>query len=139
MQVMGAAARERGFKANYITSLIRDPFLGIEYGIRHLWRYAFQLGNRKTVDALNRYNGGGAVTSGVYAGAVLSKKRSSMSLPEREYLKRLVEKRVRKLTAFLNGKGKNLRPFQRRYYERKLAQWRERASITQGWTDDNRT
>ncbi len=62
-----------------------------------------------------------------------------MPLPEQEYLKRLAEKRVRKLTAFLNGKGKNLRLFQRRYYERRLAQWKERAAIAQGWTDDNRT
>jgi hypothetical protein len=59
-------------------------------------------------------------------------------LSEQEYLKRLANKRVRKLTAFLNSKGKNLRPFQRRYYERKLAQWKERAAIAQDW-NDNRT
>ena len=62
-----------------------------------------------------------------------------MLLPEREYLKHLAEKRVKKLTAFLDDKGKNLRPFQRRYYERKLTQLKERTEISRGWTDDNRT
>jgi len=75
MQVMGAAARERGLTENYIGALLNDPFLGIEYGIRHLWHYAFQLGNRQTVDALNRYNAGGNTPRGAYAADVLSKKK----------------------------------------------------------------
>lgn len=58
-QIMGAAAREEGFKGGWLPELIFDPYLNLEFGIKHLWRYAFQKGNRLTVDALLRYNGGG--------------------------------------------------------------------------------
>ena len=35
MQVMGAVARERGFKGDYLTELC-DPAIGIQYGCAHL-------------------------------------------------------------------------------------------------------
>lgn len=59
MQIMGAAAREQGFRGSWLPQLIHDPYLNLEFGIKHLWNYAFQKGNRQTVDALLRYNGGG--------------------------------------------------------------------------------
>jgi len=60
-----------------------------------------------------------------------------MPLPERQYLKRLANKRIHKLEKFLAGKGKYLRPFERRYYERKLARWKERAEIAKSWTNES--
>lgn len=59
MQIMGAAARERRFKAHFIPELIHDTHANIEYGIKHLWDYAYQYGNRSTESALLRWNGGG--------------------------------------------------------------------------------
>jgi len=70
MQVMGAAARERGFKGSYLTELL-DPYTNLEYGMRHLWGYAFQKGNWGVHDALQRWNGGGIAN---YADEVLAKK-----------------------------------------------------------------
>ena len=70
MQIMGATAREQGFRGNYLTELC-DPWVNIEYGLKHLWNYAFQKGNRSTVDALQRYNGGGNKD---YAGDVIGKR-----------------------------------------------------------------
>lgn len=66
-QVMGAAARERGFKGKYLTELC-DPYVNLEYGARHLWFYCYQYGRSSTVDALKRWN----VNPG-YAEAVLAK------------------------------------------------------------------
>ncbi len=71
MQVMGAAAREQHFRGKYLPELVSDPYLDLEFGIKHLWNYAFQKGNRSTVDALNRWNGGG---NPKYAAEVLNKR-----------------------------------------------------------------
>ncbi len=68
MQLMGAAAREQGFKGNYLTELC-DPYTNLEFGIKHLWNYAFQKGNWSAIDALCRWNGDKA-----YAAEVLAKK-----------------------------------------------------------------
>ena len=39
MQIMGAVARERGFKGRYLSALT-NPEIGIEYGCKHLkWQY----------------------------------------------------------------------------------------------------
>lgn len=69
MQLMGAAAREQGFKGNYLTELC-DPLINLEFGIKHLWNYAYQFGNRSTDQALLRWNGGGDPG---YPGKVLAK------------------------------------------------------------------
>lgn len=58
MQLMGAAAREQRFHGNYLTELC-DPYVNLEFGVRHLWNYAFQCGNRTRDAALLRWNGGG--------------------------------------------------------------------------------
>lgn len=70
MQIMGAAAREQGFHGAYLSELC-EPYTNLEYGIKHLWRYAFQSGNRSTVDALQRWNGGGNKD---YASQVIGKR-----------------------------------------------------------------
>jgi len=70
MQIMGAAAREEGFHGAYLSELC-DPYTNLEFGIRHLWRYAFQSGNRSTLDALQRYNGG---SDKQYSARVLGKR-----------------------------------------------------------------
>lgn len=56
MQVMGAVARERGFRGLYLTALT-DPVLGIAYGCRHL-RWCLDLSRGDTAAALACYNGG---------------------------------------------------------------------------------
>jgi hypothetical protein len=58
MQIMGAAAREQGFRGAYLTELA-EPYCNIEFGLKHLWFYAFQHGNRTTNQAMLRWNGGG--------------------------------------------------------------------------------
>ena len=55
MQVMGAVARESGFKGKYFTSLCRSE-VGVEYGCRHLSRLFLLHGNWP--DAIAAYNGG---------------------------------------------------------------------------------
>ncbi|OCL26320.1 hypothetical protein U472_09940 [Orenia metallireducens] len=55
MQVMGAVARERGFKGDFFTELC-DPLLGIEYGCKHLKHYYNRYGNWE--DAVASYNAG---------------------------------------------------------------------------------
>jgi hypothetical protein len=69
MQIMGAAAREQGFRGAYLVELV-DPFTNIEYGLKHLWNYAYQYGNRSTGQALNRWSGD---QSGAYSTRVLKK------------------------------------------------------------------
>lgn len=58
MQVMGAAAREAKFRGDYLPEMC-DPYTNIEFGIRHLWNYAFRFGQESTAHALQRWNGGG--------------------------------------------------------------------------------
>jgi len=69
MQIMGSAAREQGFKGPYLPELC-DPYINLEFGIKHLWNYAMQYGNRTVHDGLQRWNGGG---DPLYADSVLSK------------------------------------------------------------------
>jgi hypothetical protein len=72
LQVMGAAAREQGFRGQYLTELA-DPVTNIEYGVKHLWNYAYQYGNRSTGQALARWNSGGRPDDGTYAAKVMKK------------------------------------------------------------------
>ena len=57
MQLMGAGAREEHFRGDFLTELC-DPYVNIEFGIKHWWVYASQFGNRNKHDALLRWNGG---------------------------------------------------------------------------------
>lgn len=72
MQVMGAVARERGFRGD-LPSLC-DPAAGLEYGCRHLKWNIDRWGN--IYDALSAYNAGrpGTAVGGEYARKVLSKR-----------------------------------------------------------------
>jgi soluble lytic murein transglycosylase-like protein len=54
-QVMGAVARERGFRGLYLPELC-DPETGMLYGIKHLDKFLQKYDLRT---ALLRYNGGG--------------------------------------------------------------------------------
>lgn len=74
MQLMGAVVREHGYKEPWLTSLVADPELNLEYGCRHLsglfkWaagRYtglAGQAQSRIMLSALAAYNGGKAGNS----------------------------------------------------------------------------
>lgn len=56
MQPMGAVARERSFRGNYLTQLV-DPHLNIRIGTSHLWSYGFRRGQYDKREALRRYNG----------------------------------------------------------------------------------
>ena len=77
MQVMGAVARERGFRGPYLTELC-DPVIGLDYGCRvlsGLLRWA----SGDTAAALAAYNGGpvgnapgGPLRNQAYAGKVLA-------------------------------------------------------------------
>jgi len=69
LQLMGAAAREQHFRGTFLTEL-SDPYVNLEFGIKHWWCYACQFGNRNKHDALQRYNGGG---DPLYADHVLEK------------------------------------------------------------------
>lgn len=71
MQIMGACAREQNFKGPYLTELC-DPYVNLEFGIKHLWQYAFQHGGRSQTDALLRWNGGNPD----YPGQVLEKMKA---------------------------------------------------------------
>lgn len=53
-QVMGAVARERGFKGTFLSQLC-EPEIGIEYGAKHL---ALLLAKYELPDALSAYNAG---------------------------------------------------------------------------------
>ena len=55
MQIMGAVARERGFKGRYLSELCK-PELGIKYGSKHLKLYYDKYENWK--DAVASYNAG---------------------------------------------------------------------------------
>ena len=57
MQVMGAVARERGFKGAFLSELA-DPATGIEYGCRHL-SGLLKRANGDVRHGLLRFNGGG--------------------------------------------------------------------------------
>lgn len=70
MQVMGAVARERGFRGVYLPE-IYDPATNIEIGIQHLWIWGFKRGHVSTQEGLLRYNGGGNPN---YAKEVLAKR-----------------------------------------------------------------
>ena len=55
MQIMGAVARERGFKGRYLAELCK-PEIGVKYGVKHLkWQYN-RYGNWR--DAISAYNQG---------------------------------------------------------------------------------
>lgn len=69
MQIMGSAARERGFMGGYLPQLV-EPEINVEFGLKHLWVYAYQGGARTTESALLRWNGGG---DGEYANKVIKK------------------------------------------------------------------
>jgi hypothetical protein len=57
MQLMGAAARERGFKGKSIMECY-EPALNIQYGSAHLWHWGYGAGRFLTdEEALTRYNG----------------------------------------------------------------------------------
>lgn len=58
LQLMGATARDVGFKGKYLTELC-DPEINIAYGSMFLWDYCFKQGKNSTEHALLRYNGGG--------------------------------------------------------------------------------
>lgn len=58
MQVMGAVARERGFRGLYLPQ-ITDPTINIKYGVEHLWLYALNHGKKTLAQGLLSYNGGG--------------------------------------------------------------------------------
>lgn len=53
-QVMGATARERGFRGAFLSSLL-EPEIGAEFGARHL---ALLLSRYELEDALSAYNAG---------------------------------------------------------------------------------
>lgn len=57
MQLMGGAARERGFKGPYLTELL-DPEINIQYGCRHFLTKLKSV-NGDITQALLRWNGGG--------------------------------------------------------------------------------
>ena len=77
LQVMGAAAREQGFKGAYLPELC-DPYVNLEFGIWHFWNYALQYGNREMREGLQRYNGGGNLR---YAAEVLAKMETIQNGP----------------------------------------------------------
>ena len=56
MQVMGAVARERGFRGSYLTQLC-EPEIGVQIGCLHLQHHLLATNDRRA--ALLRYNGGG--------------------------------------------------------------------------------
>lgn len=55
MQVMGAVAREKGFRGRFLSELC-DPEVGLEYGCKHLKGFYNRYGNWK--DAIASYNAG---------------------------------------------------------------------------------
>jgi hypothetical protein len=59
LQLMGACARERGFTGHYLSELF-DPLINLEFGILHLWVYAYQNGKRSGRESLLKWNGGSA-------------------------------------------------------------------------------
>jgi soluble lytic murein transglycosylase-like protein len=67
LQIMGAAARERGFKARYLSELC-DPEVNLMFGIKHLHEWGFNYGKLDLQPALTRWNG-----SAQYAGEVIEK------------------------------------------------------------------
>jgi len=72
MEVMGAVAREYGFRGRFLSQLC-DPPVGLEYGCRHLAAYLQRF--KEPFPALEAYNGGpGAVGKNAkYAREVLSR------------------------------------------------------------------
>lgn len=58
MQIMGAVARECGYRGKWIGTLLRDPLLNVHLGCTHLSRKLKQTGGDVRA-ALLRYNGGG--------------------------------------------------------------------------------
>lgn len=67
MQIIGAAARERGFMPKYLTELC-DPEVNIIFGTKHLYEWGFNWGKVNLREALERWNG-----SSAYAEEVLAK------------------------------------------------------------------
>lgn len=65
MQLMGAAARERGMKDSLLA--LTDPRTGVTWGIKHLWAWGYQNGKRSTEEALTRWNGGATYANEVIA------------------------------------------------------------------------
>jgi hypothetical protein len=53
-QIMGATARERGFRGRFLSALC-EPTLGVEYGARHL---ALLMARYDAMSALSAYNAG---------------------------------------------------------------------------------
>lgn len=68
LQVMGAVAREAGYRESFLTALC-DPWTGLDYGARHLRHQLNRYGNIR--DAIVAYNTGNAVkdASGAYSAA----------------------------------------------------------------------
>jgi len=56
LQIMGAAARERGFRGDLPE--LATPDCGLKYGIKHLWEYGLLYGKLSVSEGLRRYNGG---------------------------------------------------------------------------------
>lgn len=59
LQVMGAVARERGFRGKFFTELCASPEVGLRYGALHLAAYLKRYGNE--ADAVAAYNAGSPV------------------------------------------------------------------------------
>lgn len=57
-QVMGAVAREQGFRGPFLTELC-DPMVGALFGARHLYKYLKRWGD---VDGVSAYNWGSPTT-----------------------------------------------------------------------------
>jgi hypothetical protein len=71
MQVMGAVARERGFRGPYLPAL-SDPTEGLEYGCRHL----AYLQSRYAGGAISAYNAGSPKPGSDYEKSVLAKRET---------------------------------------------------------------
>jgi hypothetical protein len=56
LQVMGAVARERGFRGTFLSGLAADPALALDLGAKHLAAALGRYGNVR--DALSAYNAG---------------------------------------------------------------------------------
>ena len=75
MQVMGAVARERGFRGRYLSELC-EPIVGLRYGVKHFYHFLAKYRDQnKAVAAYNagsaRYKPGGGFVNQDYVDKVL--------------------------------------------------------------------
>lgn len=66
LQLMGAAARERGFTQRWLTEMF-DPELNIKFGTLHLYEWGFARGTKDLTEALTRWNGSDTYPAKVFA------------------------------------------------------------------------